>query len=348
MNELKERIAAEILKDSVISFERFMEMALYEPGLGYYETHRDIGRQGDFYTNVSIGPLFGQLLGFQFAQWLQLLRGPVQLVEAGAHDGRLAADILNYLREFQSAIYERVTLILLEQSQIHREWQAETLAEHAAKVQWEGEKSKPFRGVFYCNELLDAFPVQKYEWDEKGRTWFEWGVEFENGQFVWRRLREDAWSCEFADQLPDGTGMIEAPQASQFWLQICNALEEGRAVAIDYFVEREDFFNPPTPHATLRGYYQHRRSDDLLANSGKQDLTASVDLNEIRDAARTAGIESKKLTSQGKFFVSIFQKTLEIPAQFPEWKSERLRQFQTLTHPDHLGRAFSVLENWRR
>lgn len=81
MNELKERIAAEILKDSVISFERFMEMALYEPGLGYYETHRDIGRQGDFYTNVSIGPLFGQLLGFQFAQWLQLLRGGVAATE---------------------------------------------------------------------------------------------------------------------------------------------------------------------------------------------------------------------------------------------------------------------------
>ena len=119
MNELAELIRCEIRKDGVISFQRLMEMALYEPGLGYYETHRDIGRSGDFYTSVSVGKLFGELLGFQFAQWLAPLKGEVQLLESGAHDGQLARDILDYLRDWQPEIYDQTTLVLLETSKIH-------------------------------------------------------------------------------------------------------------------------------------------------------------------------------------------------------------------------------------
>ena len=344
MNELAELIRREIRKDGVISFHRFMEMALYEPGLGYYETHRDIGRSGDFYTSVSVGKLFGELLGFQFARWLEPLEGEVQLLEAGAHDGQLARDILDYLRDWQPEIVERTTLILLEPSRIHRQWQAETLASHEAKVKWHRAEPEPFRGIFYCNELLDACPVEKYEWDKQNRTWFEWGVGLKNGKFEWRRMGDDCWSCEFSDQLPDGTGMVEAPQASHIWYSVCGALKEGRAVAIDYFIEREEYFNPPTPNATLRAYHQHRASDDLLARVGEQDLTASVSLYEIR----AAGLEGEKISPQEKFLINVFEQTLQHPAQFPEWTSGRMRQFNTLTHPDHLGRAFKVLEKWRR
>ena len=92
MNGLEQRIYREITQKGVVGFRRFMEMALYEPGLGYYETHHDLGRDGDFYTSVSVGSLFGELLAFSFSELLEQLEGQVQIVEAGAHDGCLAND----------------------------------------------------------------------------------------------------------------------------------------------------------------------------------------------------------------------------------------------------------------
>jgi len=347
MNELAELIRREIRKNGVISFHRFMEMALYEPGLGYYETHRDIGRHGDYYTSVSVGKLFGELLGFQFAQWLAPLEGEVQLLEAGVHDGQLAKDILNYLRNWQPEIYERTTLVLLEPSQIHRQWQTETLVNHAAKVKWRGEESEPFRGVFYCNELLDAFPAHKLEWDAAAQSWFECGVGESDGQFEWRRMDEvkDNWNA--GPELPDGSGMIHVPDHAPFWNGVCNNLREGRAVAFDYFLEEEEFFTPTRPHGTLRAYHAHQHSDDLLANVGEQDITASVNLAELKFAVKASGVNGSAVSSQANFLVHIFEQTLEHPGQFPEWSPERTRQFQTLVHPEHLGRAFKVLEYWR-
>src|SRR5208283_2321029 len=96
LNALARQIQEEIRRRGPISFARFMELALYAPGLGYYERRRDIGRGGDFFTSVSVGPLFGQLLAFQFAQWMEAdcPAGGVQIIEAGPHDGVLAADVL--------------------------------------------------------------------------------------------------------------------------------------------------------------------------------------------------------------------------------------------------------------
>jgi SAM-dependent MidA family methyltransferase len=348
MNELAELIHREIREDGAISFHRFMEMALYEPGLGYYETRRDIGRVGDFYTSVSVGKLFGELLGFQFAHWLVPLKGEVQLLEAGAHDGQLARDILDYLHDWQPEIYERTTLVLLESSRIHRQWQTETLANHEAKVKWRSEEPKPFRGVFYCNELFDAFPAQKLEWDAEAQSWFESGVGESDGQFQWRRMDEvkDSWNA--GPELPDGSGMIHVPNLAPFWNGVCSSLREGRAVAIDYFLEEEEFFAPPRPHGTLRAYHQHQHSDDLLANVGEQDITVSVNLNELKFAAKASGAKGSEVSSQANFLVRIFEQTLEQPGHFPEWTPEKTRQFQTLIHPEHLGRAFKVLENWRK
>ena len=102
MNELEQRIHNEIAEKGGIPFSRFMELALYEPGLGYYEKKREVGQRGDFFTSVSVGSVFGELLAFQFAEWLAELEGPVQLIEAGAHDGRLANDILESLSRLAS------------------------------------------------------------------------------------------------------------------------------------------------------------------------------------------------------------------------------------------------------
>jgi len=344
MNELEQRIHNEIAKTGVISFRRFMEIALYEPGLGYYETQSKVGRAGDFFTSVTVGPLFGELLAFQFAQWLRAIEGPVQLIESGPHDGRLAGDILAHLVQWHPDVYERTSFVLLEPSRRHREWQSRTLAAHAKKITWQNQMPESFQGVFYCNELLDAFPARKLEWDAAEQQWYECGVREHNGRLEWRRMDrvKDAWSV--GDELPNGTGMIHVPTLAPFWNEVCSSLREGRAVAIDYFLDEPEFFTPPRPDGTLRAYHEHQHSDDLLANVGKQDITASVNLDELKFGAKASGVDCSPASTQAQWLVRVFESTLQTPENFPEWTPERTRQFQTLVHPEYLGRAFKMLE----
>src|SRR5688572_28185878 len=160
-----------------ISFARFMELVLYCPKIGYYERLENrIGRQGDYYTSVSVGPLFGRLLACQFTDWLGQHPGPVQLVEAGAHDGRLAHDILSWVRTQRPACFERLEYWIIEPSPNRQKWQEQTLNEFAGKVRWFTEFPTAVTGVIFSNELLDALPFQRFGWDAGIQCWFEWCV----------------------------------------------------------------------------------------------------------------------------------------------------------------------------
>jgi len=356
MNELEQRIHNEIAKKGGIPFSRFMEMALYEPGLGYYETHREVGRGGDFYTNVSVGSLFGELLAFQFADWLAEMDGPVQLVEAGAHDGQLARDVMTYLRDLRPAIYQRCELVLWEPSSLHRKWQAETLCDFESKVNW-AKEGGAFRGVFYCNELLDACPVDRFIWNQEQQRWnlsvihsnegnFEWGVQHLPNESKPKRYGLLDLETEIApEKIPDGFVYVSGDY--EIWESMSDALKEGRALAVDYWTSPKQAIEAPTKNGSLRGYFQHHLVEDVLERPGQIDITASV--NEAFLNARTSlgGLERKPLARQSCFLVGILEQTMKRPEQFPEWTDERTRQFQTLVHPEHLGHSFNVLECWR-
>src|ERR1035441_5340182 len=135
MNEVGQRIAGEIRDRGAITFARFMELALYCPNCGYYEREEDIiGRRGDYYTSVSVGSLFGELLAFQFAEWLQ--QGGMRIVEAGAHGGDLARDILSWMQEYRPGLYTRLEYWIVEPSEARQRWQRHKLADHGSKVRW--------------------------------------------------------------------------------------------------------------------------------------------------------------------------------------------------------------------
>src|SRR5271154_3872112 len=131
MKTLTEIIRAEIAAKGVLPFARFMEFALYCPDFGYYEQQKDnVGRHGDFYTSVSTGELFGELLAFQFAKWLEeseIANCELRIVEAGAHDGKLAKDILNWLQLNRPKLFAQLEYCILEPSVRRQEWQRETL-----------------------------------------------------------------------------------------------------------------------------------------------------------------------------------------------------------------------------
>ena len=347
----------EILKNGAIPFARFMELALYCPKTGYYETKKDtVGRQGDFITSVSTGELFGQLLAFQFGEWLENLRQfkkgnePLKIIEAGAHDGKLAADILRWLRKFRPEIFSEIEYCLLEPSPRRQQWQAETLKEFS-NVRWlpapRSALNAQFTGIIFSNELLDAFPVHRLGWDAADKKWFEWGVALEGEQFIWTRQNFQLSTfnlqpSELEAVLPDGYTIEICPAAENWWRDTANSLAHGKLLTIDYGYTAAEQFSPARTHGTLRAYHQHRVSDDLLANAGEQDLTAHVNFSAIQNAGEAVGLTTDIFCSQPQFLTRVFSAALK-KNNFANLDAKQVRQFQTLTHPEHLGRAFRVL-----
>jgi SAM-dependent MidA family methyltransferase len=355
-------IREEIHKKSVIPFARFMELALYCPETGYYEAKRDkIGRRGDFITSVSVGSLFGELLAFQFAEWLQELPvgaapggegSQLAIVEAGAHDGQLAGDILAWLEINRHDLFAQIGYLILEPSTRRREWQQENLKRFAPRVRWcedfQGLGPARISGILFGNELLDAFPVRRFGWDAAQRHWFEWGVGLERENFCWRRLdgpEVDAvhfCAPELEAVLPDGYVIETSPAAEEWWRQAAGSLARGKLLAIDYGYSAEEMISPARTDGTLRAYRRHQVTRDLLAEAGEQDLTAHVNFTAIQSAGEAAGLQTMAFCPQPQFLTRILQQAVAKKFLL-QMNPKQVRQFQTLTHPEHLGRAFRVL-----
>ncbi len=347
-------IRGEIRERGPMTFARFMELALYAPGVGYYEREGgQTGRDGDFYTSVSVGPV----LGFLLASWMARVGDgfeTIDWVEAAAHDGRLAADVLEALVRFYPRTAERVRYMILEPSALRRSVQQRTLEPWADRVTWRAgwaDVTAPVRGVVFSNELLDAMPVHRLGWDAKHKMWFEWGVRAEGDGFGWARLElhdEISRTAPFASNdlttvLPDGFTIEICPAAEAWWRDAATILGRGKLLTLDYGLTHEEFFAPHRASGTLRGYHRHRHTDNVLDSPGEQDITAHVSFSRIRQVGERAGLRTEQFTSQTQFLTGIAAQTWRDTRLFGEWTPAMTRQFQTLTHPDHFGRAFKVL-----
>jgi SAM-dependent MidA family methyltransferase len=402
LDQLYEKLAAEIRIQGAISFARFMELALYCPVYGYYEKEGDtVGRKGDFYTSVSVGSLFGQLLAVQFADWLTerskvqspkskvgpraTVHGPqspsrqttvhrvgprawpVRLIEAGAHDGQLAKDILQWFRNWRKDIFERLEYWIIEPSERRWQWQKESLSEFSSKVKWARDLAEfahiecgaPDNRVVFCNELLDAMPVHRWGWDGAGKTWFQWGVSLDQERFVWTRMPGEKvdspqsanqsppsgfyFPPELTDVLPDGFTVETCPAAIAWWRQAASVVRSGRLVAIDYGLSLDELVIPERSNGTLCAYRHHQLSPDVLADPGQQDLTAHINFSALQQCGESSGLKTEGLITQSQFLTSIATRIWNGELAFEEWTPKHLRQFQTLTSPEHLGGTFRVL-----
>ncbi len=364
MRPLIELIRHEIGVAGVLPFARFMELALYCPNYGYYQTKKDNpGRRGDFFTSVSTGELFGQLLAFQFAEWLESevrnQESEVSVVEAGAHDGTLANDILSWLQSARPRLFERIKYYIIEPSLHRQDWQKERLKPFTPHVCWFADfenlklkiRNARLAGMIFSNELLDAMPVRRFGWDAAAKRWFEWGVALEGERFVWAKIQVSEFKlpsvlCRLPTDLlailPDSYTIETSSIAESWWREAASVLKHGRLITIDYGLTDDELFSPSRPHGTLRAYFRHHFADDLLANAGEQDLTAHVHFTAIQTAGETAGLATETFSTQAQFLTGILDKAIK-DKSFGEWNIARTRQFQTLTHPEHLGRAFRVL-----
>lgn len=315
---LTEILRAEIAANGPMPFRDFMARALYDPQHGYYASGRArIGRKGDYFTSVSVGPLFGALLARQFAEVWEKLGRPTgfTLVEQGAHDGTLAADVLAAL---PGEMPTRLTII-----EPSPHWRAAQQAKLAGRdVHWveSVDALEPFIGVHYSNELLDAFPIHLVH--RVDGTLRERAVALEGARFV------------FTDVPPSSARLHEGEVnlAALDWLRaLAPKLTRGVALVIDYGYTRTD---PRTD--TLEAIAAHRRVDPL-ENPGEADITAHVDFAAL---ATATDLDVLGFTDQHHFLVALSRLHF---AEGVRPDPRDARAFQTLSHPTMLGRAFKVL-----
>lgn len=352
-----------------------MELALYCPDFGYYEAEEDsIGRGGDFFTSVSVGSVFGELLAWQFAEWLleielasKSLRNPADtvpvenrtlyLIEGGAHNGRLAKYVLKWLSAERRSLYERLQYLIIEPSVRRRSWQERELREFGEHVRWAPsfesitESDNPdlgsgIDGIIFSNELLDSFPVHRYGWEPKKREWFEWGVTVENEKFVWTRLLKPPPTLisEFAnDGLSEEFSIEHCPSAERWWSDAARTVRCGKLLTFDYGFVKNEAAKRASLQGTVRSYHKHLLTSEILANPGEQDLTAHVNFPRIQQAGEKAGLRTEAFQTQERFLTQLFGRAWKDPCISGKWTAGRSRQFQTLIHPEHLGTRFSVL-----
>ncbi|HEX4645860.1 MAG TPA: SAM-dependent methyltransferase, partial [Verrucomicrobiae bacterium] len=287
--------------------------------------------------------------------------GGRQIMEAGAHDGRLAMDILGWLQTNRPKLFAALEYWILEPSARRQEIQKKTLGNLAETVRWfDSWNALPgsgINGVIFSNELLDAMPVHRLGWDAGKKRWFERGVAHKGGEFAWVRMSEEAefkvqglkfkveellpMPRELLELLPDGFTTEVCPAAVDWWRRAADTLKAGKLLTIDYGLSAEEFFLAERKEGTLRAYYRHHASHELLVRPGEQDLTAHVNFTALQNAGEAGGLKTDGLVTQAQFLTRILERFADGGAK--HWNSSRSRQFQTLTHPEHLGRTFRVL-----
>lgn len=327
-----------------------MEMALYEPGLGYYSGgSRKFGPGGDFITAPELTPLFGQAVSRQLCQIMSASAS--RILECGAGTGLLAADILAELERLGMPPEE---YLILELSGELRARQFDTLAEKvphlAGRVRWIDALPDSFEGVVLANELLDVLPVHLVAWRAEGI--FERGVTLDDRstlQWADRPARGQvlAGAKALAIELPEsGEYVSELNLAGRAWIaSIADSLKKGGVVLIDYGYPRSEYYLPSRSSGTLLCYYRHHAHAEPLLWPGLNDITAFVDFTAMADAAFDAGLEVLGYTSQAHFLFNCG--LLEILDRRGARESadyiRAARAAQRLTTPQEMGELFKVL-----
>ena len=333
-----------------VPFAWFMQQALYHPGHGYYSSGRcAIGRGGDYFTSVSIGPLFGRLLAAQFAEIWEALGCPVEfsIVEQGAHGGEFAQDVLGAAQRHHHGFFEALSYRIIEPFPALELRQAAALAGFSRKVSWRSSLAdlKPFEGVHFSNELIDALPVHLVKWT--GHEWLERHVT--EGEDAFELIDLPFSTPELADRaatipLPLPAGYeTEINLAALRWIEaLAPKLERGFVIAVDYGYARDEFFALQRTSGTLRAYARHRFVTSPLTHVGQADLSAHVEWTSLAEHAARCGCALAGFTDQHRFITGLLAGPLR--DEFASGQDAKAaRELQTLLHPEHLGMKFQFL-----
>ncbi|MEO1376785.1 MAG: class I SAM-dependent methyltransferase [Cyanobacteria bacterium J06635_10] len=349
--ESSQQLYQEIIKhiaasaDKRITFAEYMNLALYHPEYGYYsQKATNLGKEGDFFTSVHLGADFGEMLAIQFFQMWEILGKPISfdLIEMGAGQGHLAADILNYIKQNYSDFFKALKYIIVEKSPGLKQLQQQRLKEF--EVNWcnlEDIPNNSITGCFFSNELVDAFPVHQFIL-ENGEL-REIYVTKEQGEIeistpstprhllqrreppqrsgsstpsnIFTEVTDKPSTPELVnyldlleidiDKYPSGY-RSEINLAALEWLGVVeNRLQRGYVLTIDYGYTLNRYYNPRRNQGTLQCYTRHHRHNDPYINIGQQDITAHVDFTALEKNGDRCGLQKVGLTQQGLFLMAL-------------------------------------------
>ncbi len=325
---ISDRIASSPQKR--ITFAEYMDMVLYYPECGYYSTQAlNLGKQGDFFTSVHLGADYGELLAEQFVQMWDILGRPMpfSLVEMGAGQGHLAADILKYLQQYYPDFFTALKYVIVEKSSALRQEQQQRLQDF--QVRWCNLEEIPANsiiGCFFSNELVDALPVHQFIF-EKGQLREIYVTT--QGESIVNRQELSSLSPSFIEV----TGELSTPKLAEYfdligiqltekdypdgyrsevnlaaldWLGVvADRLQRGYVLTIDYGYPASRYYNPRRSQGTLQCYWRHQRHNDPYINIGRQDITAHVDFTALERWGELRGLNQVGFTQQGLFLMAL-------------------------------------------
>jgi len=339
-----------------ISFDQYMSMALYQPGLGYYAAGaQKFGEAGDFITSPEVSPFFAQSLARQIKQVFAELDQPL-LIEFGAGSGILAADLLLEL-EVLNALPKSYWIIELSAELQQR--QQETVQKYCPhlvdKVVWLQQlPEKPVNAVVIANEVLDAMPVVCFE-KQQGEL-YQRTIKNENDHLAWDQKIADE---KLRAAITDIEASIDRPLAENYrsefnpsvlpWLKSLNeVIGKGLVLLIDYGYDASQYYSDERNMGTLMCYYRHRAHDDVFFYPGLQDITAFVDFTAVAEAALKVGFEVMGYTTQAQFLFGaglpeIFENKMADYSDDVKKQMHLSQQVKTLTLPGEMGEKFKVM-----
>lgn len=340
-------IAADIAQSGGwISFERYMDLALYAPGLGYYAGGANkFGGSGDFVTAPEISSLFGRTLARQVAEVLSITGGDV--LELGAGSGRMAADLLRALGELDHLpgryfILEVSAELAARQKQRLRHLESGL----ASRVAWIEQLPTAFRGVIVGNEVLDAVPTHLIAWHRDGIA--ERGVRPLGDGFAWedRPLTDEALLVQARRLGPAPPYLSEINLAAPALVRtLAGTLERGALVFVDYGFGEREYYHPQRDQGTLMCHYRHHAHDEPFFAPGLQDITSHVDFTSVASAGAHSGLDLIGYTTQAQFLINLGitdlmsnTPALDVAAYLP-----LAAQAQKLLSPAEMGELFKVI-----
>lgn len=372
MTPLEKIIIDKIKKQDLITFETFMDMALYYPELGYYTSpDLKIGRKGDFYTSPHLHKIFGAMIGKQLEEMWEIMERPsvFHAVEIGAGAGYLCKDILDYLKTRE--IFQSLNYIIVEINPVMIEKQKELLSNPPnpplmkvmtrrggerglldEKVKWVSSlrELNNIRGCIFSNELLDAFPVHLIEMEDALKEIF---INFGGKNIIEQKL--DISSPNLLKYLEEFNIDIASGYRTEInlkikdWLkEISEILHEGFVITIDYGYTAKEYYDEERSKGALLCYHKHRMNENPYENIGEQDITAHVNFSSLKKWGEEIGLKTIGYCPQGTYLISlgIDEVITEIYGNSSDYESEILK-IKGLILPQGMGESHKVMIQYK-
>jgi SAM-dependent MidA family methyltransferase len=353
VNDLERKIIRKINEEGSVTFEMFMDMALYDPQYGYYTSAKErIGRSGDFYTSSHLHPVFGRMLGRQVEEFWEFMGRPrdFRVLEMGAGAGYVCKDMLDYLKHRE--IFKVLSYAIIERSPAMRRAQEDLLLEFKDKVRWScslGEIGK-VRGCLLSNELLDAFPVHLVAMEDALKEIYVTVVD--------GRLKEVSGPLsspvlsEYFSALPavfEKGYTTEANLRVRDWLAEAEAaVEEGFVLTIDYGYTAREYYSEERNRGTLMCYHRHRLVEDPLQHVGEQDITAHINFSSVKQWGEERGLRTIGFCGQGAYLASLgIDEEIQRLSEESEDYLFELARIKKLVLPQGMGESHMVMVQYK-